>query len=199
MITPFSHLKVTKLIDSVCIPCIRENFCCPWKLHRLLGNKTLEGPSAWKCSDQGFGRRIRRAISLRSSPLHSNHHHLYHPCIAGWGLDKKAGESGGGAKLWVNFQNKEWGWTSRDVTITIFIIIHVIMGRQSSWSVGWRQWINLATFGVCGILVLAAPVPHLHWFGNPPIHHPPNVTLQDWQKGIRRRCFFIETIMSTHH
>ena len=148
--SPVSEKTSTALGSS--IGCLEIK---PWKVHRL-GNVVIkvleeeeEGQShsevlhytlreAFKPKKYGIIWELFHSVHLgKNSQIipyfffeGSPHHHLYYPCIAG-GLDKKAGVRGG-AKLWVNFQNKEWGWTSRDVTITIFIIIHVIMGRQSS-------------------------------------------------------------------
>ena len=120
------------------------------------------------------------ASSFKTSPPHHNHHHLffvfamhvififcqqYHPHNGG--MDKK-GSAGG--KVWVNFQNKERGWTRRHIVIiivaipisvTIIITNDTMLIRRRRMTGGAAQ--SGATFGVCGIRVGASSSFTLIW------------------------------------
>ena len=81
-------------------------------------------------------------------------------------MDKK-GSAGG--KVWVNFQNKERGWTRRHIviiiTVTIIIIndtmVTMLIRRRRRMTGGAAQ--SGATFGVCGIRVGASSSFTLIW------------------------------------
>ena len=92
----------------------------------------------------------------------------YHPHNGG--MDKK-GSAGG--KVWVNFQNKERGWTRRHIVIIIVAIpisvtiiitndtMVTMLIRRRRMTGGAAQ--SGATFGVCGIRVGASSSFTLIW------------------------------------
>ena len=112
-------------------------FCvqCPASSSSVSGSEVISvalGLKAWKCSDQGFRRR--GWLTEKFSTFHeADHHPLLLPAPHPHPYNGRLGQKGecsalphsAPPKLWVNFQNKEWGWTGLLSVIFINTIIQL--------------------------------------------------------------------------
>ena len=119
------------------------------------------GLKAWKCSDQGFRRR--GWLTEKFSTFHEGDHHpLLLPSPHPHPYNGRLGQKGecsalptvphsaplcrGSAlpKLWVNFQNKEWGWTG--LLSVIFVNTIIQLGNNLKKRKMWKTEILLFLF-----------------------------------------------------